>query len=379
MTTYVYPLAEPLELSKSLKIQLDNPRTDAEIQAVENQLIRAWKSGEDYALPIHSNDEILTVESTLFRFRDSFSTSDSYFKKTFEEYKRKEALKFLASIWIVARYDDEGESERLRSLHLRMRAEGPLTFSLLDDESPIVKGENIVCNYSYLLSLLIHAEGDSYHGRGFTIADPKPTTVQDKSMGFQLLMIAWVSANRKNDGKLVDDPLRWVFFPYARAELETKSILLEKTLDDGLADKLLYIGSLLRIAAEEARNERVRLVILTSILELLVTHSPDYRRFNVEDSIGKQFRLKVSLLVYLNDKNRNINEIGNRLKVIYEQRSNVAHGNFEGTSKYLRSLSKVEGEEEYFDDLISDLYSYIRAVLEEYLKDRSLVEFLKGH
>lgn len=99
----------------------------------------------------------------------------------------------------------------------------------------------------------------------------------------------------------------------------------------------------------------------------------------MDESISKQFRLKVSLLVYLNDRNRDINEIGNRLKVIYDQRSNVAHGNFEATSRYLRSLSKVDGKEEYFNDLITDLYFYVRAVIEEYMKDRAFVEFMKDH
>jgi hypothetical protein len=377
VTTYVYPLAQPIELSKSLKIQLDNPRTKDEIRFVEGQLKRAWESGEDYAFPIHSDEDIVTVENTLFRFHDAFSVSDSYVKKVFRRYKREQALKFLASIWIVARYDDEGESRRLGKFHARMRAKGELTFSLLDDDHPIVRGENIVCNYSYLLSLLVNSESDSYFGRGFTIADLEPTTKQDKSLGFQLLVMGMGSADALDGQIRSSDPLRWIFFPYARTEIKNKSILLEKSLSEGLADRFLYVGSMLRIASEGSRNPRIRLVILTSILELLLTRSPDSSRFNVEDSISKQFGLKVSLLVYLNDRNRNIKEIAKRLKVIYAQRSNVAHGNFQATSKYINSLSKTEGEEEYFDDLISDLYSYLRAVVEEYLKDKSLVEFLK--
>jgi hypothetical protein len=226
----------------------------------------------------------------------------------------------------------------------------------------------------------MNSEGDGYHGRGFIIANPEPTKKQDKSMLFQLLVLAMTcTRNKKDDEKFRDDPLSWIFFPYARAEIEKKSAVLDESLRAGLADKFLHVGTLLRIAAEESRNERIRLVVLTSVLELLVTHSPDYSRFNVEESIGKQFRLKVSLLVYLNDKNRNINVIASRLKVIYAQRSNVAHGNFEATSRYISDLSKKEGEEEYFDDLISDLYVYIRAILEEYIKDKQFVEFLKAH
>src|SRR6185503_4441595 len=92
VTTYVYPLAQPIELSKSLRIQLDNPRTKDEIRFVEGQLTRAWESGEDYAFPIHSDEDIVTVENTLFRFRDAFSVRDSYVRKVFRGYRRKQAL-----------------------------------------------------------------------------------------------------------------------------------------------------------------------------------------------------------------------------------------------------------------------------------------------
>jgi hypothetical protein len=45
--------------------------------------------------------------------------------------------------------------------------------------------------------------------------------------------------------------------------------------------------------------------------------------------------------------------------------------------KYINNLSKKKGEEEYFEELVSDLYYYIRAILEEYLKDLPFIEFLK--
>ena len=117
--------------------------------------------------------------------------------------------------------------------------------------------------------------------------------------------------------------------------------------------------------------------MLTSIIELLLTHNPDFNRFNVEDSISKQFQLKASILIYLNDKTVDINGVKSRLKTIYQQRSNIAHGNFAAVNKYISSLSKKEGKEEYFDELVVDLYKYLRAILEEYLKDIRFVDFLK--
>lgn len=117
--------------------------------------------------------------------------------------------------------------------------------------------------------------------------------------------------------------------------------------------------------------------MLTSIIELLLTHNPDFNRFNVEDSINKQFQLKASILIYLNDKRVDINAVKSRLKIIYQQRSNIAHGNFSAVNKYINSLSKKEGKEEYFDDIVVDLYKYVRAILEKYLKDLKLIDFLK--
>ncbi|MDZ7957359.1 MAG: HEPN domain-containing protein [Aulosira sp. DedQUE10] len=139
----------------------------------------------------------------------------------------------------------------------------------------------------------------------------------------------------------------------------------------------MYVGSILKIVSHEVNDIRTRIVMLTSIIELLLTHNPDFNRFNVEDSINKQFQLKASILIYLNDKRVDINAVKSRLKIIYQQRSNIAHGNFSAVNKYINSLSKKEGKEEYFDDIVVDLYKYVRAILEKYLKDLKLIDFLK--
>jgi hypothetical protein len=176
-----------------------------------------------------------------------------------------------------------------------------------------------------------------------------------------------------------DDELRWRFFPYARDEIDRVVAQLNSAFGRGLEDELLYIGGLLKIIGHETRDSRIRLLLLTSILELILTHNPDSSRFNVEDSINKQFQLKASILVYLNDKTKEINSIKKRLKIIYQQRSNIVHGNFKELDKYISNLPKKEGQEECFDSLIGDAYSFVRAVLEELLKDQSFVDFLKAN
>ena len=175
-----------------------------------------------------------------------------------------------------------------------------------------------------------------------------------------------------------DDERTWLFFPVAKEYMLEQCNLIEKAFQEGLADKLLYIGSILQIA-QHTTDTKVRIVMLTSIIELLLTHNPATNRFNVDDSINKQFQLKTSILVYLSDKSKDINVIRKRLQTIYQQRSNVAHGNFGELEKYARRLPKNKKKEskETLGDLVGDLYTYLRAILEMYLRDRQFVEFIK--
>ncbi len=155
--------------------------------------------------------------------------------------------------------------------------------------------------------------------------------------------------------------------------------LVESAFDKGVEEKLLYISSLLKIVGHDVKDEKIKLVVLVSILELLLTHNPDFSRFNVEDSINKQFQLKASILIYLHDKSKDLKQIQKRLKTLYGLRSNIAHGNFKGVIKFIQSLSKEEGKEEYFESLIGELYCYIRAILFEYMRDPVFVDFLKDN
>lgn len=371
LTFFIYPLQEPLTLSSQLGFNLDNPRTDDEIETVKEYLLRAYESGYDYKFPIYSEEAIVTLESILHAFRDGVSEEDSYLKDKFYQYERESIFDFLASIWIIARFEDEGIGEELREEHKKLREEGKFGFFILDDDLPHIKN---LANYCSLLSLLIHTEQDSYSGRSF-LTESRTIDVDRPVERIWQEYFMFGVASHSYPGS--HDELRWIFFPYVKEKIISVSELLERAFESGLREKLLYVGSILKIISHEVSDIRTRVVMMTSILELLLTHNPDFNRFNVEDSISKQFQLKVSILVYLNDKTVDINAIKSRLKTIYQQRSNIAHGNFSAVNKYVNGLSKKEGKEEYFDDLVVDLYKYLRAVLEEYLKDFRFVEFLK--
>ena len=107
--------------------------------------------------------------------------------------------------------------------------------------------------------------------------------------------------------------LSWLF---GSKQILNNALLLDKLFENGCTDKLLYVGNLLGIA-HQTHDEKIKLLMLISIIELLVTRNPDTSRFNVEDSIKKQFQLKTSILIYLKKEN-DIDKVKKRLKIIYQ-------------------------------------------------------------
>lgn len=221
-----------------------------------------------------------------------------------------------------------------------------------------------------------HTEYASYFGRT-PLVDPDPIDPRRPTERVWQEFMLFGMASRSYPDSL--DELRWMFSLYAGEELCSVATQLDAVFGKGLTEKLLYVGSILKIVGHDTRDAKTRLMLLTSIIELLLTHNLDFSRFNIEDSISEQFQLKSSILIYLNNKRRDINAIKNRIRTIYQKRSNISHDNFQAVKKYIRSLSKKKGEEEYVDDLIVYLYSYVRAILEECLKDQLFVDFLKGN
>ena len=105
-----------------------------------------------------------------------------------------------------------------------------------------------------------------------------------------------------------------------------------------------------------------------SIIEFILTRNPDSNRFNVEDSISRQFKLKASIAIYQFDNREYLDEISTNLKEIYSLRSTVAHGGF---------IDKEQHDK--FVDSIYSLYNYIRAIMSMYIKDSEFIDYLKDN
>jgi len=355
LTRYIYPIENPILISNRFRLRLDNPRTQKEIDLILTHLKTSMDSpSEVYAYDTHSRIPInasqaaegtLTVESALENFEKNYSNHDDYLKSYFIKVEGKDYLEKLARMWVIARFDDEGEFERLDEHKREMNKEGSGGFILIEEGNPIVDNCDILASYSYLLTLLLTADHEDSHGGSFLLHHdsydlqfPKVS----KHINSAILYFGFTTYSIE----LIHEDEKWTSFYHIRDKLIKTSELLESVIDDSNQDKILYIAKLLKVADHDISDVRYKLVTLVSIVELLLTHSPNYQRFNVEDSISKQFRLKTSILVYQNDKSKSLEWIKSRLKDIYNQRSNIAHGNFKSLTDYLtKEAKKLKGED----------------------------------
>lgn len=399
LTTYIYPIEIEIQISKRFKFSLDNPRTKEEIQLVTQHLEKSlnspkelYQDGWNANLPIFLTEEtkgFASVESALFEFEKNYSKIDRYVKKFFEENKDKNLLEKVARMWVIGRFDDEGHMESMKISKSKMKEEGKRGFFMLDKGNPVVDNSNNLINFSHLISLLLHTEKSDYYGESFFLHQDLLSFQElkiDRFLNQTVMMFAMVS----HTIEIHHEEERWKSILHIREDLIKLCSDLDSIIDESNEDKILFISNLLKITNEEINDSRYKLVTLISIIELLLTHSPNYQRFNVEDSISKQFKLKTSILVYQNNRDIDLNWLKNRLRDIYNQRSNIAHGNFKELDKFLENevkkldpkentlyLSKEALKDCVIEDLISDVYSFIRAIMDEYIKDRKLVEYLK--
>jgi len=232
------------------------------------------------------------------------------------------------------------------------------------------------------LSLLAN-DGLKYHGESFLLSkspydifytnNDYPTKQSVETfIGYSFLM---KSANRGTSWLYWIDGFQSILNEAKRIEsILSQGIIQEKgkrlriSQKQAPEQKLLHVGGLLKTSYEHLQDPELMLLLLVSILEYMVTRNPDTSKFNVEDSISKQFNLKCAILIYNQDKSINLTELNQTLRKIYNQRSDLAHGNFKGNFKINEVVESVYS-----------LYSFIKHIINEYLIDRSLVEFLKDN
>lgn len=86
--------------------------------------------------------------------------------------------------------------------------------------------------------------------------------------------------------------------------------------------------------------------------------------------------MKTSVVIHQIYNEINLELLAKDLKVIYNLRSLIAHGNLTELNKLI-TKKKKEGKEFFILEMTEKLYFIIRTIIEQYLIDPSFINFLK--
>jgi hypothetical protein len=268
LTRYIYPLEAKSVLSERLNIFLDNPRTDEEITVIAEYL--RYSESIDHAAYDHNwrlpraeevdvDYEVLTLDGIVHDFLERYASFDAFVEQFRNENQDSNIFIKLAKMWVIARYNDEGQIQALREEAVKLSEEGKHGFFLLDDDNPIVSNSKNLVNYSYLLSLLIHAEGEEYFGKTFLlhyseydIRSPKV----DKWLNQHLVYFGFFAHSDQGH----QDALNWLFYPPIKDELYKVVKTIDSVVDEVSREKILYVANLLGVAGNEVNDEKVMLM-----------------------------------------------------------------------------------------------------------------------
>lgn len=381
-TKFIYPLESKLLLSKKLGLYIDNPRGE-EIP----EFLDILKKNVDYeeiipGLVVQNKitNEIAGLDEFVSWIISDYPKNDKYAQKAIKDFGKNSCYGFLAAYWVLIRYSNEVIVEEQREIdkHRDKYKNDRLRYVFASKDAEDVIRERICC-YCHLLSLLVYPNGDKLcHGENFLLNDCKNLSFI-KLEGLKLFQNRIFSLSFGSKKEMLNKGIRKEFnFHDLRDDILYFASQFDEAIEDNRNDQLFYIATILRSIGSGLNDFRAKFVLLVSIIELLVTHQPDNQRFNVEDSINKQFQLKGSVAIYKNNGKYNINELKDRLKFIYKIRSFIAHGDFKSLEKLLKRQKNFMDIQWSLEELSDELYVYIKAIVSEYLKDKKYINFLKN-
>lgn len=383
LTKYIYPIEETIVLSETLCYSLDNPRTPEEKEIVKKYIMASLPKDEkieEYQKPkwIIANESIVQLRTRLTNDdKDSFALKYLTENNAIYYNGYEDAIDLLSSIWIILRFEEDDEFSQLSR-----DKRGLFGKILMKAETDYTNHFSNASSYCNVLSLLIHDDND-YHGESFLLNKyPYDIFFSPKNYDIEhIINDLYGNTNLLSENETFLD---WLYWRHIKDNIIKQSSRLESLITQEIVntgggkkllsqrqnpkEKILHIGNLLYASYQQVINPELMLLLLVSIIEYLLTRNPDYNRFNVEDSINKQFKLKSGILIHNQDKNYCLTQLNKDLNDIYSKRSDIAHGNYKDNYN--------------IEDIISttyNLFKFIRDIINEYIEDRPLVDFLKDN
>ena len=386
LTKYIYPLENPIILSSELDYTLDNPRTELEIDLIKNFITpsvtaEAEKSLAAKVAPAHVR-VMLNMEYLIDHL--SLLPQEEYAYNFYQENRKTEFLELIAKSWIIIRFNTELDIEKVLNSNHYLRI-----LSLEDTEkNDYSERHDKLSSYCQIVSLLTYNdERNPYMGYSFILNPSHPFEIFFSSINQGVIEI--IDRFASNIGMLnpefkVEHMLGESWWLTDRTTLINWAAKLEELIKispsiikgkqtpasqmQSPKDKLIHVGGRMRIAHEHCNQPELPILLLVGNIEYLLTRNPDTNRFNVEDSISRQFKLKCGVAINQADPSISLEGLNKELNKIYSLRSNFAHGNY---------TDKVDKMELY--KIVTDLFKYTRMILIAYINNKALIDYLKDN
>ena len=220
-TPYIYPLEERVVLSTALGYSLDNPRTQGEIDFVLNYIrpAIAWSTGKaPDSLRRHA------WELTIARIEQ-----ENRQQRQLLEALKGEPDEVLAKNWVILRYDDKGEFDRICKNLNRL-----IDLGWIDAADEFLNTYYQLEAYGHLLQLFA-IDSKEFYGQPLTSLT-SPFAIFQSTDTEHMRCIAF--AINRFESNIVDEPgnfgYQWGYFPRLKQKLQEASQLLEQALAEPL-------------------------------------------------------------------------------------------------------------------------------------------------
>lgn len=340
LTKFIYPLEEKLEIFDGY--YFDNPRTSEEVKYVEKFIRKASPFPPNDAAV--GEEGFITIEYLIGKLKEKYGI-DPYVSKYIANCKYKDAYYKTASMWVILRLKDKSPNMDLyfdQAEKVRYRLDA-LTLLAFENSSKTD------------FSVLISGEFTSLYEE--EIVDKTKNSIIEA-------LVEFTNKNKTEKSKSEFNG----FIHYYEGIRETNS----QIQNNPNQEMLEYIMESLQTLRKNY-DLKMKFVSIVSIIELLLTHCPDSSRFNVEDSINKQFKNKVALIYHLYNNDSNSDLITKECSLIYSLRSDIAHGNFEELPKNLKKYHDFCKSNNYIRDSKYDRISILNTLVNRTLKHMLVV------
>ena len=385
MTSFMYPLDTEMRQRFLGKLYFDNPRTTEEVNYVAERLRKMNLSTK----PSFADREGLLPEGyttlmTIYQYFYKNNSKDILVQGFDKKYGRlKNIYKKFARMWVIIRSEDVFcEEDTKGKFGIFRENEDDVKLCMVNDIplSASAYNQEKINDYFAFISFMLgdgHLSNNLINEEYSFIAKP----IHDI---FIRLMV--MSSIRPKDKDRYNYPYG-IFSGIEPLILELSKRIGEKYLDKKflfLCKKIHYIFNMYSI------NKEMAFVELVSIIEMFLTHNPDSKRFNIEDSINKQFVGKMSMILYENNKELDIEKLKKELKFAYSIRSNIAHGDFSGLEKNLNGLFSFYGlkrdgkgidyknNDDALYQILDKTMQWVKIIINLYLTDETKLELIKN-